>query len=123
MSSFTTLLIIGGKNGILIVEFANQLQIKEGLSKQEAIEQASAIRLRPILMTAVAMIVAMLPLLMASGPGASQPFRHRPGYRRWLRLWVRYLPYSSCLLFICFWRRNIPCFMSPPGNSFKSKKN
>lgn len=74
MSSFTTLLIIGGKNGILIVEFANQLQIKEGLSKQEAIEQASAIRLRPILMTTVAMIVAMIPLLMASGPGAASRF-------------------------------------------------
>jgi multidrug efflux pump len=69
-----TLIGLVAKNGILIVEFANQLQIKEGLSKQEAIEQASAIRLRPILMTTVAMIVAMVPLLMASGPGAASRF-------------------------------------------------
>jgi multidrug efflux pump len=69
-----TLIGLIAKNGILIVEFANQLQIKEGLSKQEAIEQASAIRLRPILMTTVAMIVAMIPLLTASGPGAASRF-------------------------------------------------
>ncbi|MBK8815749.1 MAG: efflux RND transporter permease subunit [Methylococcaceae bacterium] len=69
-----TLIGLIAKNGILIVEFANQLQIKEGLSKQDAIEQASAIRLRPILMTTVAMIVAMVPLLMASGPGAASRF-------------------------------------------------
>lgn len=69
-----TLIGLIAKNGILIVEFANQLQLKEGLSKQDAIEQASAIRLRPILMTTVAMIVAMIPLLMASGPGAASRF-------------------------------------------------
>lgn len=69
-----TLIGLIAKNGILIVEFANQLQIKDGLSKQEAIEQASAIRLRPILMTTVAMIVAMIPLLTASGPGAASRF-------------------------------------------------
>jgi multidrug efflux pump len=49
--SLITLIGLIAKNGILIMEFANQLQIKEGLSKQEAIEQASSIRLRPILMT------------------------------------------------------------------------
>lgn len=69
-----TLIGLIAKNGILIVEFANQLQIKENLSKQDAIEQASSIRLRPILMTTVAMIVAMMPLLMASGPGAASRF-------------------------------------------------
>ncbi len=69
-----TLIGLIAKNGILIVEFANQLQMNSGLSRQEAIEQASAIRLRPILMTTVAMIVAMIPLLMASGPGAASRF-------------------------------------------------
>ncbi len=69
-----TLIGLIAKNGILIVEFANQLQMHEGLSKQDAIEQASAIRLRPILMTTVAMIVAMIPLLIASGPGAASRF-------------------------------------------------
>jgi len=62
------------KNGILIVEFANQLQIRDKLSKYDAIEEAASIRLRPILMTTVAMIVAMIPLLIASGPGAASRF-------------------------------------------------
>ncbi len=65
-----TLIGMIAKNGILIVEFANQLQLREGLSKREAVEKASAIRLRPILMTTVAMIMAMVPLLTATGPGA-----------------------------------------------------
>ncbi|MFC1773252.1 efflux RND transporter permease subunit [Pseudomonadota bacterium] len=69
-----TLIGLIAKNGILIVEFANQLQITEGLSKRRAIESAAAIRLRPILMTTVSMIVAMVPLLMASGPGAVSRF-------------------------------------------------
>jgi multidrug efflux pump len=69
-----TLIGLIAKNGILIVEFANQLQIREGLGKREAVERASAIRLRPILMTTVAMIVAMVPLLTASGPGAVSRF-------------------------------------------------
>ena len=69
-----TLIGLIAKNGILIVEFANQLQLREGLGKREAVERASAIRLRPILMTTVAMIVAMVPLLMASGPGAVSRF-------------------------------------------------
>ena len=65
---------LAAKNGILIVEFANQLQINEGLGRREAVERAAAIRLRPILMTTVSMIVAMLPLLTASGPGAVSRF-------------------------------------------------
>ncbi|MFD2112867.1 efflux RND transporter permease subunit [Thiorhodococcus fuscus] len=69
-----TLIGLIAKNGILIVEFANQLREKEGLSKHEAIEQASETRLRPILMTTVAMLVAMVPLLTAGGPGAVSRF-------------------------------------------------
>jgi len=69
-----TLIGLIAKNGILIVEFANQLQIEQGLDKRSAIERASAIRLRPILMTTVAMLVAMIPLLTASGPGAVSRF-------------------------------------------------
>ena len=69
-----TLIGLIAKNGILIVEFANQLQIRDGLAKREAVERAAAIRLRPILMTTVAMIVAMVPLLTASGPGAVSRF-------------------------------------------------
>ncbi len=69
-----TLIGVVAKNGILIVEFANQLQINEGLSKREAVEKAAAIRLRPILMTSAAMIMAMVPLLTASGSGAASRF-------------------------------------------------
>ncbi|MEE9356393.1 MAG: efflux RND transporter permease subunit [Methylococcaceae bacterium] len=69
-----TLIGLIAKNGILIVEFANQLQIQQGFSKQVAVEQASKVRLRPILMTTVSMIVAMVPLLTASGPGAVSRF-------------------------------------------------
>ncbi|MEA3278708.1 MAG: efflux RND transporter permease subunit [Pseudomonadota bacterium] len=69
-----TLIGLVAKNGILIVEFANQLRIHEGLDKREAVERASRIRLRPILMTTVSMVVAMVPLLMAAGPGAVSRF-------------------------------------------------
>ncbi|MEN4905163.1 efflux RND transporter permease subunit [Luteimonas sp. TWI662] len=69
-----TLVGVISKHGILIVEFANKLQINEGLSKAEAIEQAAAIRLRPVLMTTAALVFAMVPLLIASGPGAAARF-------------------------------------------------
>lgn len=69
-----TLIGLTAKNGILIVEFANQLQIREGLSKRDAVEQAAGIRLRPILMTAVSTLVGVIPLLLATGPGAVSRF-------------------------------------------------
>ncbi len=70
-----TLIGLIAKNGILIVEFANQLQRSQGFSKREAVEKAASIRLRPILMTTVSMVVAMLPLLTATGPGAVSRFQ------------------------------------------------
>ena len=57
------------KNGILIVEFANQLQ-EQGRSKVEAVMEASALRLRPILMTTAAMVLGAVPLATAAGAGA-----------------------------------------------------
>jgi multidrug efflux pump len=69
-----TLIGLIAKNGILIVEFANQLRIHEGLNKREAAVKASRIRLRPILMTTLSMVVAMVPLLIATGPGAVSRF-------------------------------------------------
>ncbi len=68
-----TLIGVISKHGILIVDFANRLQ-EQGMSKREAIEEASSIRLRPILMTTAALVMAMVPLLMASGPGAASRF-------------------------------------------------
>ena len=69
-----TLVGVISKHGILIVEFANKLQVERGLSKREAIEEAAAIRLRPVLMTTAALVFAMIPLLIASGPGAASRF-------------------------------------------------
>ena len=57
------------KNGILIVEFANQLQ-EQGKSKFDAVLDAAALRLRPILMTTGAMVLGAVPLALASGAGA-----------------------------------------------------
>jgi len=68
-----TLIGLISKHGILMVDFANQLQ-DEGRSRREAIEEAAAIRLRPILMTTAAMVMAMAPLLIASGAGARSRF-------------------------------------------------
>jgi len=69
-----TLIGVISKHGILIVEFANKLQVNEGLSKREAIEEAASIRLRPVLMTTAALVFAMIPLLLAKGPGAASRF-------------------------------------------------
>jgi multidrug efflux pump subunit AcrB len=58
------------KNGILIVEFANKKR-EAGLSKVEAVYEAAAGRLRPILMTSLATIFGALPIALALGAGAS----------------------------------------------------
>jgi multidrug efflux pump len=65
------ILLIGlmAKNGILIVEFANQLR-DEGSTIREAVLEASALRLRPIVMTVLSTMLGALPLVLASGAGA-----------------------------------------------------
>ena len=72
-SQIGIIMLIGlvAKNGILIVEFANQKQ-ESGESKMEAIRSASLQRLRPILMTSVSTILGLLPLAIADGEGANQ---------------------------------------------------
>lgn len=69
-----TLIGLISKHGILMVEFANKMQEEEGVSRRHAIEEAASVRLRPILMTTASMVVAMLPLLLATGAGASSRF-------------------------------------------------
>ncbi|HJR74416.1 MAG TPA: efflux RND transporter permease subunit [Luteimonas sp.] len=64
-----TLVGLIAKGGILIVQFANQRQAA-GLSRLDALRDAAATRLRPVLMTTAAMVFGMLPLVMATGPGA-----------------------------------------------------
>jgi len=68
-----TLMGLISKHGILIVEFANNLQ-KEGHSRRDAIEMAAGIRLRPILMTTAAMVLGVVPLIVATGAGAVSRF-------------------------------------------------
>ncbi|MFD0740084.1 efflux RND transporter permease subunit [Lysobacter koreensis] len=64
-----TLVGLIAKHGILIVEFSNQLQ-EQGKTKFDAVVEAAALRLRPILMTTGAMVLGSLPLAIASGAGA-----------------------------------------------------
>jgi len=64
-----TLIGLISKHGILIVQFANDQQ-RAGRPKREAIEMAAGIRLRPILMTTAAMVLGVLPLVLATGAGA-----------------------------------------------------
>jgi hydrophobic/amphiphilic exporter-1 (mainly G- bacteria), HAE1 family len=67
---------LASKNAILIVEFAEQLQHK-GLGLVESAIQAARLRLRPILMTSIAFILGVLPLVFASGAGSAG--RHSVG--------------------------------------------
>ena len=57
------------KNSILLVDYANQLQA-EGMTAKEAMRKAAPIRMRPVLMTALAMIFGVLPSALGIGPGA-----------------------------------------------------
>ena len=75
-----TLIGLISKHGILMVEFANRLQ-EEGLGRRAAIEQAAAVRLRPILMTTAAMVVAMVPLDDRGRRRRAQPLRDRHRHR------------------------------------------
>jgi multidrug efflux pump subunit AcrB len=59
------------KHGILMVDFANHVQETKNLDRRAAIIEAAGTRLRPILMTTAAIVAGMLPLLVASGPGAA----------------------------------------------------
>ena len=69
------LMLIGliTKNGILVVEFANQLR-KQGMSVDEAIFEPSLIRLRPVLMTTISTLLGAVPLVMSSGAGAESRY-------------------------------------------------
>jgi multidrug efflux pump len=70
-SQIGCIMLIGlaAKNGILIVEFANQLRDR-GVELHEAVIEASAIRLRPVLMTSLCTVFGAVPLLIATGAGA-----------------------------------------------------
>jgi multidrug efflux pump len=65
-----TLMGLVSKHGILMVEVANTARL-DGMAKRAAIEYAANIRLRPILMTTAAMVLGVVPLILASGAGAA----------------------------------------------------
>jgi hydrophobe/amphiphile efflux-1 (HAE1) family protein len=68
---------LASKNAILIVEFAKHLQDDRGLDARAAVLEAARLRLRPILMTSIAFIAGVVPLVLASGAGAE--IRHALG--------------------------------------------
>ena len=78
-SQIGLIMLVGlvSKNAILIVDFANQLRTS-GMAVSEAVVEAAALRLRPILMTTLATILGAVPLALASGPGAAG--RRQIGY-------------------------------------------
>lgn len=78
-SQIGLIMLVGlvSKNAILIVDFANQLRAR-GMAVSEAVVEASALRLRPILMTTLATILGAIPLALAAGPGAAG--RRQIGY-------------------------------------------
>jgi HAE1 family hydrophobic/amphiphilic exporter-1 len=71
VSMIGIIMLVGlvGKNAILLVDFTNTLRAR-GLSREEALQQAGPIRLRPILMTTAALVLAMVPIALAVGRGS-----------------------------------------------------
>ena len=63
---------IAASNSILLVNFANEVRVERGLDARAAALEAGRIRLRPIIMTAMAMILGMLPMALALGEGGEQ---------------------------------------------------
>src|SRR5207237_3093095 len=66
---FVVLIGLAAKNAILIVEFAKQAE-ERGANRWDAAVEAARTRLRPILMTSFAFILGVVPLVLATGPGA-----------------------------------------------------
>jgi hydrophobic/amphiphilic exporter-1 (mainly G- bacteria), HAE1 family len=72
MSLIGVILLMGivAKNAILLIDFAKWARERDGLTRREALIQAGAIRLRPILMTTLALIAGMIPVALGLGEGA-----------------------------------------------------
>lgn len=69
-----TLIGLISKHGILMVAFANEIQVHDQVDRATAIRKAARVRMRPVLMTTAAMVAGMIPLLFASGAGANSRF-------------------------------------------------
>jgi HAE1 family hydrophobic/amphiphilic exporter-1 len=72
MSLIGVILLMGivAKNAILLIDFAKWAREKDGLPRREALIEAGAIRLRPIMMTTLALIAGMIPVALGIGEGA-----------------------------------------------------
>lgn len=70
MMAFIFLLGLVAKNAILLLDYTNTLRDRDGLAKHDALRRAGPVRLRPILMTTVAMILGMLPSALGTGEGS-----------------------------------------------------
>jgi multidrug efflux pump len=68
--SLIVLVGLACKNAILIVEFAREKQLQEGMSRVEAVLEACRLRLRPILMTSLAFTMGVIPLVLSTGAGS-----------------------------------------------------
>jgi HAE1 family hydrophobic/amphiphilic exporter-1 len=68
--AFIFLLGLVTKNAILLIDYTNKLRDRDGLERDEALRRAGPVRLRPILMTSVAMILGMLPSAVGTGSGS-----------------------------------------------------
>jgi HAE1 family hydrophobic/amphiphilic exporter-1 len=77
MIGFIMLMGLVTKNAILLVDYANQARTR-GLSRHDALLEAASVRLRPILMTTLAMVFGMIPLALGIGEGSEQraPMAH-----------------------------------------------
>lgn len=69
-----TLIGLISKHGILMVAFANDIQVQEQVNRITAIRKAAKVRMRPVLMTTAAMVAGMVPLLFATGAGSASRF-------------------------------------------------
>ncbi len=70
MIGFIMLMGLVTKNAILLVDYTNTLRERDGVERDAAVLKAGPVRLRPILMTTIAMIFGMLPIALGTGPGS-----------------------------------------------------
>jgi multidrug efflux pump len=68
--SLIVLVGLACKNAILIVEFAREKQLQEGMNRVDAVLEACRLRLRPILMTSLAFTMGVIPLVLSTGAGS-----------------------------------------------------
>lgn len=118
-----TLIGLAAKNAILIVEFA-KMQVDAGMQPHFAALQAAKLRFRPILMTSLAFILGMLPLVLATGPGAES--RHSIGTGVFfgmisaLTLGIIFVPFCFVMIYRFKDKLNLPEIKFP--QVFKRKR-